>query len=177
MLKRILILTVLALLVNLVSPANVTRQVKAAPSERDLLQVVNAIDLQNALNSVANDGVIELSAGTYTAPSNGFQVINQNKSFTIRASTPGTVVLDGGGSKPIFRYYNDSLSTNSIVFEGLKFSNGRSTINGYAGGLSIERGRATIVNCIFENNRGDQDSAGGGALFITQSSKVLIVDT
>ena len=175
--KRFMVLTIFLLLANVISPMMITEPVRAESNESLNIQVLNATDLQAAINSVANDGTIQLAAGTYQAPANGFQVINQNKNFTIRAESPGNVVLDGGGSKPVFRLYNDSLSTNSILFEGIKFANGRSTTNGYAGGVSIERGGATFVNCVFENNRGDQNSAGGGGIFISQGSKVLIVDS
>ena len=175
--KRIIALTILILLINLASPSMMVTQVKASTPERQWMRVLNAIDLQAAINSVANNGVIELAAGTYSSPSNGFQVVNQTKNFTIRATVPGTAVLDGGGARQIFHFYNDSSSSYSILFEGLKFSNGRTTTNGYAGGISIENARATFVNCTFENNKGEQGSAGGGAMYISLNSKVLILDS
>lgn len=142
-----------------------------------LPQELNATDLQAAINAVANNGIIELPAGTYTAPAGGFHITDAGKSFTIRAAAPGSVVLDGGGVNPIFRYYNNSSYNYSVVFEGLTFRNGYTATDGYAGGISIERASATFVNCVFENNRGRQGTAGGGAMFITQSSKVLILDS
>ena len=177
MIKYFTALVLVALLLNLISPESVAVQAQGLPPGQQSIQVVNAIDLQAAINSVANNGVIELAAGTYSAPGGGFQIVDIGKSFTIRAISPGAAVLDGGGNNPVMHYLNGSASTQSILFEGLKFANGRATSDGFAGGISIEHGRATFINCTFENNKGQQPSAGGGAMFITQKSQVLIVDS
>src|SRR3990170_840386 len=84
-------------------------------------------DLQPAINKVPAGGIIEVSAGTYPAPSGGFRINNLPKGFTIRAAPGATVVLDGGGSHDILRFINTGLSNGRpVVFEGLTFANGRS---------------------------------------------------
>ena len=138
---------------------------------------VDVADLQQAIRLVQNDGTIELAAGTYPSPNSGFELNNLQKGFTIRAAEGATVILDGGGTRPILRIMNTSLSEGkSVVFEGLTFANGYSDLDGLAGGITIYRAQATFVASTFENNHGYQPTTGGGGIVVALGSEVSFYD-
>src|SRR5437016_4889273 len=60
--------------------------------------------LQDAIAAVSDGGVIEMAAGTYTAPAGGFTVLDFSKGFTIRAAAGAAVTLSGGNSTDIIRF-------------------------------------------------------------------------
>ncbi|NUM43961.1 MAG: hypothetical protein HUU38_04585 [Anaerolineales bacterium] len=128
-------------------------------------------NLQSAISQVPDGGIIELAAGTYASPTTGWSISNLGKSFTIQAATVGTVSLDGGGARELFRIMNSSVAQGgAVVFKGLNFVNGYSTTEGTAGGITIHRGEATFVDCVFQNNQGNQPSTGGGAILVAIDS-------
>lgn len=123
--------------------------------------------LTAAVTAVPAGGTIELAAGTYASPSQGFQFSNLAKGFTVRAAANALVYLDGGSARPVLRMENSSLGNGRpIVFDSLVFRNGSSAIATTAGGVTIRRGEATFVNCTFENNQRLETTlselAGGG---------------
>ena len=71
--------------------------------EKRLVPVSNATELNNALATVPDGGIIELANGTYTPPSStGFLINEPNKEFTIRAQNPGGATIDvDQGMKPV----------------------------------------------------------------------------
>src|SRR6266496_273870 len=85
--------------------------------------------LQQGIGAIPDGGVIEVSAGTYFAPANGFQIVNQNKSFTIRGV--GAVVLSGNGVSRVLQLTNGK----PVIFESLTFASGLSSTVPYAGGV------------------------------------------
>lgn len=127
----------------------------------------------NALAAAQEGDVIELAAGTYASPANGW-VLSGNGivSFTLRAADEAVVTLDGGGSRPIFKLLAPNDTSASVVFEGLTFSNGFSDLNGTAGGVTLAGARATFVDSRFLNNTSDAANTGGGAvaLFVSGST-------
>jgi predicted outer membrane repeat protein len=119
--------------------------------------------LQAAINQVPNGGIIELAAGTYASPANGWGINDTGRAFTIRAASGATVVLDGGGSRDILRYINSTVGAGRpVTFERLIFRNGATTIAGLAAGVTMQRAQATFDQCRFETNRGDATTGGGG---------------
>jgi hypothetical protein len=143
-----------------------------------LLRVpVDVSTLQAAIQQAANGDVIELAAGTYPSPAGGFTISSQPKAFTIRAASGATVVLDGGNTRDVLRLINSSLGAGRpVTFERLTFANGRSTSEGIAGGVTLQRAQATFVQCVFQNNRGDQPSTGGGGTRVALGSTALFTD-
>lgn len=143
------------------------------------IRVRTAAELQGAFSRVPDGGVIELAAGTYRAPANGFNVSNLRKEFTVRAAAgvpTSAVVLDGEGARPILRLRNRSRAQGkAITFQGLTFANGVSTANNDAGGVSVAFGEARFIRCFFRGNRADGPSTGGGALKIYDGSTVSVI--
>lgn len=145
------------------------------PSEVLYVANANSIDLQAAINQVADGGVIELASGTYMAPAGGFTLVNQSKSFTMRAASGAIVVLDGGNSSQILFAQNAAYSAApSVVVEGITFANGYSASDG-RGAISLYSVNFTFVDVTFRNNR-KVHSAGtttGGAVAIFGGAKVF----
>ena len=125
--------------------------------------------LQAAINAIPEDGIIEIAAGNYPAPGGGYTAYfdpaaNPARSFTIRAATGATVVLDGVGSTDILRATNSVNKT--ITFQGLTFANGRTTDSFIGGAITLVRAQAIFKNCIFQNNAANGSLTGGGALWL-----------
>lgn len=143
------------------------------------VRVRNAAELQAALRSVRDGGVIELAAGTYRAPANGFSAGNLRRSFTVRAAAgvpAASVVLDGEGARQILQIENRALAPGkSITFQGLTFANGLSTGGGDAGGVSIAAAEVRFLNCVFRDNRAGGAVTEGGAARISNGSTVSFV--
>jgi predicted outer membrane repeat protein len=140
-----------------------------------LLRVPLDCDIQTAIDSVADGGTINISAGTYLSPiaaeptgGFGFRINNEEKAFTLQGI--GSVVLDGGGIRDILQIQYFARSNGRLVtFKNLIFRNGVSSSDGVAGGVTIINGDALFLNCRFENNAGNQPSTGGGAMIIGNS--------
>lgn len=127
--------------------------------------------LQTAIGLVSDGGVIEISAGTYAAPAGGFTISDLAKRFTIRAATAATVTLSGGGTNRILSIVNSAVSSGRpVVFQGLIFASGRSTMAGRAGAVSILRGEATFFDCVFQNSVADVSTNGGGGVYMDLGS-------
>jgi len=115
-----MILRVLIAAVLLVPAASWAQQIVRVPADQS--------SLQDAVAAVPDGGVIEMAAGTYTAPPSGFTIYNTAKRFTVRAVAGASVVLSGGGSHDIIRFGNPTVAAGRpVTFQGLTFSNGLST--------------------------------------------------
>jgi len=131
----------------------------------------DAATLQDAVNTVSDGGIIEMAAGTYIAPAGGWIFNNLGKGFTIRAASGANVILSGGGITSILRLINsDLIYGRPIVFQDLTFANGYTTTDGLAGGVTLQKAQATFVNCVFQNNNGNQLSTGGGGTVVAVDS-------
>ena len=136
----------------------------------------DAKDLQAAINTVADGGVIELSAGPYATPPRGFEIANERKGFTVRAA--GVVALDGGGANQLLRFENGQRNRGKLVtFEGIIFRNGFSVTEGYAGGVTLSAAEARFVGCVFENNQATGKTSGGGAVRVLEGSDATFANT
>ena len=156
-------------LLNISSMGQKLRVVENIPVQSILIRVPQDIStLQEAIDLVDNGGVIELAGGTYPSPAGeGFKIIDIGKSFTIRAATGATVILDGGNANQVVTYLNSSPGKGGpVIFEGLTFANGRSAIDGRAAGVTLHRAEGTFTNCTFRNNVGTQVNAGGGGVVV-----------
>jgi Chlamydia polymorphic membrane protein (Chlamydia_PMP) repeat len=136
---------------------------------QQIIQVNNASALQPALDSVLDGGIIELAAGTYSAPSGGWTVFPDlgggTRSFTVRAAAGATVILSGNGANRIM-----TLTTpKPIAFERLIFSDGLSVEEYHGGALSLANAQVSFAQCTFQNNVANPASTGGGALWIDTS--------
>ncbi|MCG8461566.1 MAG: hypothetical protein MI919_35240 [Holophagales bacterium] len=137
-----------------------------------VIHVPADMDLQTAINSVSDGDTIEIAPGTYPAPVGGFSINNEGVDFTVRAATPGTVTLDGSGSRPVVRFLDSPGSDYSVVFEGIEIANGLSTSDGTGGGLTMSNAHATFVDCVFSGNTSDAPQTGGGGALIFGDSEV-----
>jgi len=143
----------------------------AAPfaSAQPIFHVPADGSLTAAIAAVPNGGVIEISAGTYVPPAaNGFQIVNQNKSFTIRGV--GGVVLSGNGTFRVLQLTNGQ----PVIFENLTFANGLSTTVPNAGGVTLLGGKATFVDCTFTGNNNASIYGGGGTLLEAGSTAIFL---
>jgi predicted outer membrane repeat protein len=138
----------------------------------------DARTLEAAISRVADGGVIEIAAGTYSPAGGSFVISNLRKGFTIRAAAGAEVVLDGGGGKSILRYVNSSRSRGKrVVFERLVFRNGFSDSGGVGGAGTLVQAEALFRGCVFEGNRTTGLVADGGALHVSAGSSVAFVDS
>lgn len=136
----------------------------------------DAKDIQTAINSVSDGGVIELAANTYATPARGFVIANERKGFTLRAV--GSVALDGGGANLLLRYENSQRNRGKLVtFEGITFRNGASLSEGDAGGVTLSAAEALFVGCVFENNKATGKTSGGGAVRVLDGSEATFAGT
>ena len=152
------------------------------PDSLKLVEVpgVNNTNLVTALSIVSNGGTILLSEGVYSAPNNGYTISNLNKSFTVRAAEGETVVISGNDSTRLFSISNTpSLIQGSITFQGIIFSNGRSSSQGTAGGVSISDSNVTFIESTFQDNikTGYRVNTTGGAVLVTDHSKVFFFNS
>jgi len=125
--------------------------------------------LQDAIGAVANGGVIEMAAGTYT-PNSAFVISDGAKGFTLRAAPGALVVLNGGGHDIVRFPLAPNSSPPAVAFEGLVFSGGRSTENFIGGALTLVHANAIFSGCRFEDNAADPSVSGGGAFWIDGGS-------
>jgi len=130
----------------------------------DLIRVPgDAANLSIAIDEIDDGGVIEMASGTYPAPSGGYIIANPGKSFTIRPAPGASVTLSGSSSRQVIRFINSTPDTEStVVFEDLVFADGYSTLNGAAGGVTLEGAAATFVRCTFRDNQSQASITGGG---------------
>jgi hypothetical protein len=137
----------------------------------------DARTLEAAMSRVSDGGLIELAAGTYAAPPNGYLINNARKGFTIRAAG-GAAVLSGGGTRPVFRFINSNRSRGKrVTFEGITFRDGASIENNKAGGMTLDKAEALFRNCAFLNNTVKAPSTGGGAVKVLPESEATFVNT
>jgi len=133
-------------------------------------------NLSSAISQIDDGGVIEMANGTYDSPAGGWLFGDLGKSFSIRAAAGATVRLDGNSNYPVFRLQNGVLDLDDqVTFEGVVFSNGLSTLNGVAGGVSISRAAAVFVDCVFDSNGSNATITGGGGAVVFEQSVVSFV--
>ncbi|HBL29463.1 MAG TPA: hypothetical protein DD490_21735 [Acidobacteria bacterium] len=151
----------------------------AVPGAAKVIRVPQDVrDLQAAIGAVQEGDVIELKAGTYTAPSAGFSIQNKGKAFTIRAAQGAAVILDGKGKARIVRFKNGNRSRGKrVTFERLVFQNGMSTTEGDAGAVTLSAAEARFVDCQFLNNAASGRTTGGGAVRAVAASDATFVRT
>lgn len=141
-----------------------------------LIQVPAQMGLQQAIGQVSEGGVIEIAAGSYTAPANGFDASNLTKSFTIRAAPSASVTLNGNNNTPILRVANGSTALGRpISLERLTFANGRTTSNTLGGALTLVAAQITLINCTFQSNVAAPPSGGGGGGAISAGGTDLTI--
>ena len=159
--------------------AKIQPELQQATSDTQIIYVPGQVgDLQSAIYQISDGGIIELSAGTYNPPSNGWHFNNLQKGFTIRAAAGATVTLNGQGTRDIFRMQNSSVSNGGpVTFEGIVFANGYTTTEGTAAGVTLYNAEATFVNCVFRDNNARVNTTVGGAVYVADHSTVFFIDT
>ena len=137
---------------------------------QQVLQVNSAAALQGALDGVADGGIVELAAGSYSAPPGGWTIYpdlsGATRSFTVRAAAGAAVTLTGNGANRILTF----TTSKPVTFERLTFANGFSTEEFHAGAVSVSGVQANFFQCVFQNNVANPASTGGGALWIDSST-------
>lgn len=143
----------------------------ANSSFAQVITVSSSSALQQAMDSVADGGIIELTAGDYPAPSGAFKIFGA-KGFTVRAASGATVVLDGAGSTDIVRLANSTVGTGkAVTFDHIVFANGsQSAENAIGGALTLVNTDAIFSSCTFQNNTVNPSTTGGGAQWINGSN-------
>src|SRR4051794_26947655 len=130
-----------------------------------LIHVPQEATLDAAIGRVTDGGVIEISAGTYPSPANGFFINNARKGFVVRAASGATVVIDGGGSRKLLRFINSNTARGKrVTFQRIIFQNGYSADINVAGGVTLSAAEAVFQQCQFVNNRAVSAATGGGAV-------------
>ena len=162
-----------AIFLLLLMPSGIPIRAKAANNTAPTILYVpgEVSTLQKAVNQISDGGIIELAAGTYTAPTGGWIFNDLEKGFTIRAASGATVILSGSGKADILRVLNtDPSDGGPFIFQDLIFADGYSTTDGIAGGVTLQKAEATFINCAFQNNTGNQPSTGGGGTVVAVNS-------
>lgn len=172
---RRLLLLLLGLAVLWSSPLEAARRRGSGGGAKLVRVPQDAKNLQLAFTRVADGGVIEMAAGTYATPPQGFSFGNARKGFTVRAAAGALVVLDGGGTRQLLRYTNSDRARGKLVtFERLTFHNGFSSAVNRAGGITLTRAEALFRQCVFTDNRA-VGPTGGGAVKLLDSSQATFV--
>jgi hypothetical protein len=137
---------------------------------QQIVPVNNAAALQSALDTVPEGGIIELAAGTYSAPAGGWTIYPDlnggTRGFTVRAAAGAAVTLTGNGNTRILTF----TTPKPVTFERLAFVNGLSTEEFHGGAISVSGVQANFVQCAFNNNVANPASTGGGAVWIDSST-------
>lgn len=150
----------------------------AAQANRLVRVPQDAKNLGAAIDKVADGGVIEMAAGSYATPPNGFPISNKRKGFTIRAAAGAAVALDGGGTRTLVRFVNsDRARGKRVTFERLIFRNGFSSDNNESGGVTVQKADAVFRGCTFLNNRTGGKGTGGGAVKVFDGSVAAFVNS
>jgi hypothetical protein len=124
-----------------------------------VLSVSDSAGFQRAIHSAAEGDIVELAAGTYSAPAGAFTLYSPTAGFTVRAASGAAVTLTGSGSTDILRFTN---SAKPITFESLTFANGVSTDNFIGATVTIDHAQANFKSCSFQNNSANAPITGGG---------------
>jgi len=137
----------------------------------------DAATLSAAFQMVPDGGVIELAAGTYAAPTGGFQLTNLGKGFTVRPDGTGPVSITGNHQTVILRIQNSSFAASKpLVFQDLTFEYGTTSQAGLAAGITVFEGEVSFIRCVFRGNESNATTVGG-ALYLAESSRALILDS
>ncbi|HEV8238830.1 MAG TPA: hypothetical protein VGS57_05645 [Thermoanaerobaculia bacterium] len=152
----------------------------AAPSAARAAALVrvpqDAATLDVALGKVPDGGAVELAAGTYVSPPNGFAIRNAGRGFMVRAAAGATVVLDGGGSRSILRFINSNRTRGKrVTFERLAFRGGYNDNVNEGGAVTISKADALFRQVSFLDNR-VVGPTGGGAVKVLEGSEASFVD-
>ncbi len=149
----------------------------AAPASGQVLRVPQDVgNLQNAIGQVADGGIIQIAAGTYVAPPNGFRISNLRKGFTLRAAPGAEVVLTGGSDHPILRFENGNPSRGGrVFFRGLTFRDGFSGVERIGGAVTLVAADGAFIGCQFEGSVSSAPTTGGGAALIHGGSLAVFV--
>ncbi len=135
-------------------------------SAQHTINVPDDANLQTAIQLVDNGGVIKLAPGTYAAPSGGFEILNLDKHFTIKGA-PGSmpvITSQPANTESMFLIWNTNPDPNRhVTFEGIKFSNGVSSVDNRAGAITAINTDITILNCRFTSNKANSPGSAGGA--------------
>jgi hypothetical protein len=149
----------------------------AAQASNRLVRVPqDAKTLDVAISRVADGGVVELAAGTYPSPPNGFLINNLRKGFIVRAAAGATAAIDGGGSRNLLRFVNSSRARGKrVTFLRITFQNGYSADLNEAGGVTLNNAEALFRVCSFVNDRSASTVTGGGAVLALPGSSATFV--
>jgi hypothetical protein len=149
---------------------------QAAQASRLVRVPQDAPTLAAAMSRVADGGVVQLAAGTYPSPPNGFAINNARKGFTVRAAAGAAVAIDGGGGRKLLRFLNSSSARGKLVtFERITFQNGYSAEVNLAGGVTLSAAQAVFRRCAFVGNRAESAVTGGGAVKALAGSSVTFI--
>ncbi|HXT51972.1 MAG TPA: hypothetical protein VN811_13090, partial [Thermoanaerobaculia bacterium] len=159
---------IVALALAIPLPARAAGSLVRVPQDAPTLDV--------AIAKVGDGGVVELASGTYATPPNGFAIRNLSKAFTVRAAPGATVVLDGGGARPILRFLNSNRSRGRrVTFERLTLRGGFNDTANEGGAVTISKAEALFRQVSFVDNR-IGGTSGGGAVLVLDGSDATFAD-
>ena len=143
----------------------------ATISAQELIRVPQEMNLQQAIGSVSHGGTIEVSAGTYSAPTGGFRIENLSRSFTVKNVPGQVVVLSGNNSTDILRIRSNS---KAVTVRGIVFADGYSSSDALGPAVTVADAEATFVGCTFRDNLGEPPSTSSGATHITRAEAYFV---
>ena len=137
---------------------------------QQVVQVNSAAALQEAFNTVADDTIIEIAGGTYSAPPGGWTIFpnlnGETRGFTVRPAPGAAVTLTGNKSTRILTF----TTPKPVTFDRIAFVDGVSTEEFHGGAISMARVQANFIQCAFNNNVANPGTTGGGAVWIDTST-------
>jgi hypothetical protein len=141
------------------------------------ITVTNANELQNAINSAVDGGVIELTSGTYiSAATEGFNLDNLGKRLTIQAGIGQNVIISGGVHRAMHIINTDFNANKQITLNRIVFKQGASNQTYRAGGISVEKGQVVFKDTTFESFSNSDTSAGPGGVLIGYNSVAFFIN-
>ena len=108
-------------------------------------------NLRREVAAAAPGTVLELQEGVYGG-STGDHMLSISNNVTLRAQSPGRVVLDGEDWRQVVW-----IGGGTVYLEGLNITQGRAGDGG--GGLRIDGGNVTMSGCTIHGNTADDVSS------------------
>ena len=120
-------------------------------------------NIQNAINAAQSGDTIMLEDGK-TFSGNGNTQITISKNLVFDVLNGGTATIDGGGTR-----WGFIISPSyTVTFNNIIFQNLRNSVSDNGGAIQ-NSGTLNLNNCIFSNNRADND---GGAIYNTGTMNI-----
>jgi hypothetical protein len=132
--------------------------------------------LRAAIASAAGSGdTIDFNLGSLpaTITLTSTELFIQNKSLTIRGPGADQLTISGGNARRVLRVRAPALGVAGVAISGLTIADGNTTTNG--GGIYVEQGRLTVLNCVVASNTAP--TGGGGGIMADAGTRLAVLDS